>query len=273
MPVSPVLAGKKRTKLLPFRLWLGKKVFGYIGMGVGVRIGPTRMIKWRCEQPEVEGHLYAAQNTTIPVPKVYRIYHLHGKLAIEMEYLRGCEELGVEWRSLSAHQKQALVNDIGAYIKQLRALRPPVGFERRISSTNGGPFRDTRLGTNRLFGPFNTSAEFHDCVRLGMAENAFGPKVMQVHSREYECRFTHGDLGAQNILIRNGKFVAIIDWENAGWFPEYYEYTKARYNSVLLPEFYEMLAEVTECYDEEWRAERDLWRDFDQPYDKVLVDR
>ncbi len=39
--------------------------------------------------------------------------------------------------------------------------------------------------------------------------------------------FTHGDLSSLNILVRGDKIVGIIDWERAGWYPSYWEYTTA----------------------------------------------
>jgi hypothetical protein len=75
----------------------------------------------------------------------------------------------------------------------------------------------------------------------------------------------------QNILVRSDATVAaIIDWECAGWYPEYWEYTMAHYNAVLLPEFYDMLRERIDRYDEELEAERILWQKLDQPLDEKL---
>lgn len=39
--------------------------------------------------------------------------------------------------------------------------------------------------------------------------------------------FTHGDLDARNILVENGCVTGIVAWEQAGWYPEYWEYVKA----------------------------------------------
>lgn len=38
--------------------------------------------------------------------------------------------------------------------------------------------------------------------------------------------FTHGDLSQHNILVQDNTIVGLIDWEFAGWFPEYWEYIK-----------------------------------------------
>jgi hypothetical protein len=44
----------------------------------------------------------------------------------------------------------------------------------------------------------------------------------------------------------------------------------AHYNAVLLPEFYDMMRERIDRYDEELEAERVLWQKLDQPLDKQL---
>lgn len=36
--------------------------------------------------------------------------------------------------------------------------------------------------------------------------------------------FTHGDLTPRNIMVQGDHITGIIDWETAGWFPDYWEY-------------------------------------------------
>lgn len=91
---------------------------------------------------------------------------------------------------------------------------------------------------------------------------SFGDEVFDVHQRNYKLKFTHGNLGVSNILVRDAKVVAIIDWECAGWIAEYWEYTMAHYKPVYLPESYEMLREKVDRYDDELVAERALWKRF-----------
>lgn len=42
----------------------------------------------------------------------------------------------------------------------------------------------------------------------------------------HKWHFTHGDMGPHNILVENGRISAVLDWELAGWYPEYWEYVK-----------------------------------------------
>jgi aminoglycoside phosphotransferase len=39
--------------------------------------------------------------------------------------------------------------------------------------------------------------------------------------------FTHGDMSSLNVLVDGDNIVGIIDWETAGWYPHYWEYTTA----------------------------------------------
>lgn len=261
---------------LAFRIWVGQHLFGIIGnpsFPAGYRISPKRVIKWPCEEPELDGHQFVATNTDLPVPRIYRTQKWRGSLAIEMEFLPHCTTLQECWHGLSQKQKQHIVDQLSGYIEQLRSLKPAPAWNGKVSATNGGACRDVRVGSAKPFGPFDDIAEFHRCLRGGVEPDAvqeiFGERVADIHGRPYGIRFTHGDLGVQNILVRNGRIVAILDWECSGWYPEYWEYTKAHYNSALLPGFYEMLRLRIPGYDDELTAERALWRSFDQPLDVV----
>lgn len=43
-------------------------------------------------------------------------------------------------------------------------------------------------------------------------------------------KFTHGDLHRGNIMIsftKPARVLALVDWEQSGWYPDYWEYCKA----------------------------------------------
>ncbi|EKV17643.1 hypothetical protein PDIP_30560 [Penicillium digitatum Pd1] len=46
-------------------------------------------------------------------------------------------------------------------------------------------------------------------------------------SQSHRILFTHGDIRPQNVMVKDGHVVAIIDWERSGWYPEYWEFAKA----------------------------------------------
>lgn len=102
-----------------------------------------------------------------------------------------------------------------------------------IGSVNGGSLFDPRMpcATGR-FGPFKGVREFHDYLRNGIQAHPRHDddvrKLIAMHGQEWESpTFTHGDLSSFNILVRGDEVVGIVDWETAGWYPSYWEYTTA----------------------------------------------
>lgn len=41
---------------------------------------------------------------------------------------------------------------------------------------------------------------------------------------------THGDLSFRNIIVQGEMLTGIVDWETAGWYPDYWEYASAFYS-------------------------------------------
>lgn len=248
------------------RLWLGKKRFGSLGPSV-VRVSEARIIKGPCESAELEGLKHVAQYTSIPVPQVHRTYCVGGRLYIEMEYVQGVT-LQAIWTSLnlSPTEKHAIVKQVAAYIDQLRLLEPPQ--KGVVASAGLGQCLDYRVGYN-AFGPFFNNEEFHSFLRghipLEDCTQVYGESVTQCHTRRYRTCFTHGDLCPRNIIICNGDIVAIVDWQFAGWYPEYWKYTKAHFGLFDMPGWYAEFQNAVPRYDDELAAERALWEQFDQP--------
>lgn len=55
------------------------------------------------------------------------------------------------------------------------------------------------------------------------------PELFSFYRQSFEMPvFTHGNLRKSNILVNGNDIVGIVDWEIAGWFPSYREYTCAR---------------------------------------------
>ena len=113
-------------------------------------------------------------------------------------------------------------------IQELRSLSPSPGTV--IGNVDGGPLHDGRLGS-MSHGPFSNVGEFHDHLRGGIQSNPrLSPEVNQLivlHGGHWPLVFTHGDLSSLNILVRGDTVVGIVDWESAGWYPAYWEYTTA----------------------------------------------
>lgn len=188
---------------------------------------------------------FIAENTNIPVPKVLSAFVRKGTAHIVMEKIQG-QELAKLWHHISDQTRASLLDQLRRYVDELRALQPPTTFA--VGSCTGGSlqdFRQSRAPPPVRFGPFRTIQDFHiwmrDGLKQGEAANMEPADLDDVN--EMIARqdgpwpppvFTHGDFNPSNIIVRDNKIVGIIDWEMAGWYPHYWEYTSLKMASDLV---------------------------------------
>lgn len=195
------------------------------GGGLGVGDHPNEALAMR----------FVKEHTTIPVPAVIS----SDWDRITMEYVEG-QTLRQAWPILTPEQRAGILDQLRGYLAQLQALTyvtssgsgssssespspaPPIG---RLDGT--GVILPTIMP--RGGGPFATTADLHAWLVMppkGLpAESTYWRQVTaHLGATEYPVVFTHGDIAARNILVRDGRIVAMLDWEYAGWFPAYWEF-------------------------------------------------
>ena len=184
--------------------------------------------------PEASTMRFIAQNTSIPVPKVYCAFTRKGRTYIAMERING-EMLGRTWVKRSDESKAKILQQLKRMVDEMRNIPPPPRQQQKqgVCNVDGGPIWDCRLpGKSMCHGPFESVHDFHRHLRGGLDAdpNAFPEfnKLVALQDRAWPPPvFTHGDLSSLNILVRGDVIVGIIDWETAGWYPSYWEYTTA----------------------------------------------
>lgn len=97
-----------------------------------------------------------------------------------------------------------------------------------ICNTVGEACHDPRIQGGQQIGPFKDEAAFNQTLRYSGDAARRGHKIV----------FTHADLNPRNILVdrmvqpdgsRGWKVTGIVDWETSGYYPEYWDYTKAMF--------------------------------------------
>jgi aminoglycoside phosphotransferase len=134
---------------------------------------------------------------------------------------------------LSDHDLDLFVRDMQKFLEQLRSITRQRAPKYEIGNAIDGPCYDYRIIAARgydkergdFFGPFISEEDFNDTLRTPALTDVF-------HSQGHEIVFTHSD-NMRNILVHNGRISGIVDRENSGWFPDYWEYTKAHYVTKL----------------------------------------
>ena len=174
-----------------------------------------------------------------------------GKNHISMDYVEG-DTLSKVWLSFSGDQKLDIARQLRDILKGIRSIELPEGT--RIGAYAGDQIRDTRVYDTHTAPACRDEKEFNDYLITSLIprtppvlRSAFARRLRTNHS----IVFTHGDLAPRNIIVRDGKIVALLDWEVAGWYPEYWEYVKYfqrvgtdvwdwwRYAEDIFPEAYE----------------------------------
>lgn len=180
------------------------------------------------------------QHTSVPVPKVYCAFKHQGQTYIVMERIKG-HKLAIGWLERSEESKSRLLAQLRALVDEIRTIKPRHGSS--VTSVDGGSLYDMRLPglgvtypvpTPRRFGPFKDISAFHLWLRRP-AEKVEDKNYLEVNSliTMHDTTdwgspiFTHGDLSSLNVLVQGEKIVGIVDWETAGWYPYYWEYTTA----------------------------------------------
>ncbi|MCJ1448515.1 MAG: hypothetical protein MMC23_009032 [Stictis urceolatum] len=232
-------------------------------------LSPHRVAKLNCFRSEAEAIQFVGSNTSIPLQKIVSIYPAPGDedlVDIVFKFMPG-ECLAYAWHDLDLESKKHVLAQLAGFIRQLRELTPPKG--ENITSTKSGPILDHRLGS-RPRGPFSSIAAFHEFIRQGHADSDLGIS----HKDSCRISYSHADLSPENVIVCKGKIVAIIDWEFAGWWPEYWEYTKIKYGyRPYRSDFYDLLDKMIPNYPDELNTETALWKRFDTfSYDKDLYE-
>jgi serine/threonine protein kinase len=201
---------------------------------------------------------FIAQNTTIPVPRVLDVFAINGVVHIVQEFI-DAPVLEDVWHTLSPDQQRSSMAQLKDCLDQLHALQPQ--RPDRVQAIDGSGCIDDRLASGE-WGPFDDHAAFHRFLGHDVFRESPEryPLVQEALSRtcgrQYRTVFAHGDLGPHNILWKDGR-IFVIDWERSGWFPEYWDYTRAyEARGYAMPDWWKLFRETVDRYDDEVEVDR-----------------
>ncbi|KAI9698051.1 MAG: hypothetical protein M1836_004404 [Candelina mexicana] len=212
-----------------------------------VGVGRHFVVKYGLAVDLKEGEvmLFIQQATSVPVPRIYALFkdsESH-KAYIVMERIAG-ESLDLEWSLLSHVQKDVIADKLRAALDEMRKLQSPGGY----CSLSQRPLPDNVFwtGDNTIAGPFQTETELNDAMirkylfnNLPQGKADFYKRAFRSVLHGHPPVFSHGDFQRKNIMVRKHLHIddggqaiydydpVIVDWEFAGWYPSYWEYSRA----------------------------------------------
>ncbi|KAL9092523.1 MAG: hypothetical protein Q9165_004327 [Trypethelium subeluteriae] len=178
-----------------------------------------------------------ARSAGFPVPKVIAYGEHpdtpHAPVSILMTRVPG-KPLGEIYKIMTDEERKTVFAELRSILCVMRRWSHPWGGE-RICSVTGAGIRSVRV-PNHLIGPCESEAQFNkDLIRVASdhsfpSRDAFEEKfacAKKMDTMHHPIVFTHGDLKHHNIMVHNGHVSGFIDWESAGWYPDYWEFTTA----------------------------------------------
>ncbi|EGE03154.1 hypothetical protein TEQG_08620 [Trichophyton equinum CBS 127.97] len=121
-------------------------------------------------------------------------------------------------------ERTKIGEDLAKWIAEMRQI--PNKSNYLIADTLGGPISDHRF-SGESWGPFNTVSDFIDRLTRDVTKPRNEPPLSLLYERKYDVCFTHSDLHMSNLFVTRGRLSGTIDWENAGFKPEYWEFTRS----------------------------------------------
>lgn len=194
--------------------------------------------------------------TSIPAPLWFDDYEENGSTTLITTAVQG-QPLQSVFHRLSYQEREQLSKDLKMIICELRRIPNQTPY--RFASTLGNAIFDYRIGE---FGPFNEASDFHKSLIPEHTTTETRQAATPIHSRHHSSFFTHADINWTNILIDQGRLAALVDWECAGYFPVYWEFTKAMYGIINNDAMEKVVRDTfDEDYTDELEVERKLWRE------------
>ncbi|KAM3545439.1 hypothetical protein ARSEF1564_001601 [Beauveria bassiana] len=167
----------------------------------------------------------------LPVPKIFcreRLYSVGSEdiYSIKMSYIAG-RSLTKIWVTLTHEERIDVFKQVRVMLLRLTV---PENAPKFIGSCDGLDIRDSRLAKTH-FGPIcKTEKDFNKYLVSTISTapvNIRRDYLRKLNQKRHRIVFCHGDLSPDNIIVNEYmQVIGLLDWEDAGYYPEYWENIK-----------------------------------------------
>ncbi|KAF2685049.1 hypothetical protein K458DRAFT_417148 [Lentithecium fluviatile CBS 122367] len=158
-----------------------------------------------------------------PVPKIVSYGEHpdapHAPVSILMARVPG-KDLGDPelHEGMTDDERESIFAELQCILQAMRKWSHPWGKD-QICSVLGTAVRSVRIPSHAV-GPCESESEFNDHLFSPISGHSFETRLRKMR---HPIVFTHGDLKHHNIIVLDGHISGFLDWECAGWYPDYWE--------------------------------------------------
>ena len=185
---------------------------------------------------EAEAMRLISNYTSVPAPEVYHTdFSTEDNGFIEMSLIQGSPLEGI-WNTLNEKAKESICRQTWDLISEIQSVPPQ--YEGIFQcAADGSPSRDPLLeDLQSPPRPLTSDSELRDRIYeryVHFGGSRYEHELPSMLPKSNQSVFTHGDIAPRNIMVENGNITGIIDWEHAGWYPDYWEYAQ-----IMRPAFW-----------------------------------
>ncbi|PLB50381.1 hypothetical protein P170DRAFT_445706 [Aspergillus steynii IBT 23096] len=224
-----------------------------------VRLSKTLVLKGgNCTRPceanilNLIAEARVRENPIIPVPQVHRVLNIEPeeiygcKCLILMDYIEG-RTVEKCWDSLSQAERVDIASQVASTISTLRSI--PLSEQQQQQPGPVGCKSCVALGkwfVDIGAGPFDSKKDLEDWFNLRLI---ITKKFYQAPDTTPPFHFdrlvlTHSDIAPRNLILGTDGKVHLIDWGDAGIYPDGFEVASLKARRFEAPQYTDMLVEM-----------------------------
>ncbi|KAK2798010.1 hypothetical protein FQN50_009006 [Emmonsiellopsis sp. PD_5] len=174
------------------------------------------------------------EHTDIPVPEIYLATYTADEGRLAMSVIPGTPLKDV-WDGMGDRTKRRICAETWAIIAKLRCIEKPPELQHLFLclADGSGYVKDPLVAglcctspPPQLLSDDDVRARICECYYESNGR-MYKDELPNMLIRSSTSVFSHADIGPHNIMVdeKSLQITGIIDWEMAGWYPDYWEYS------------------------------------------------
>ncbi|KAF4221952.1 hypothetical protein CNMCM5878_007504 [Aspergillus fumigatiaffinis] len=183
------------------------------------------------QRPEAEAMRLVSKHTFVPVPEVISTHFDDDYGRIDMTVIPGTR-LEKKWDTLDEKTKESICLRLWDMISKIRAISRPPELEGLFqcladgSLSRGKMLEDLQDPGRPLMNDSDLRSRIYERY-LHFGGSRYERELPDMLPRSDCSVFTHADIAPRNIMVdEENRVTGILDWEWAGWYPDYWEYAQ-----------------------------------------------